>query len=247
MKIDNLCEELLRLPTYKEIISVLSVAETRRNLLVSTFLDESKLIPINKEAKPKHANLDMIDKYLNTYSSSQYQYKLIQSYYIYLCSKLDKGATTIRSIRLSLTPAVKLLKYCDYFNTTKPTSVILDGYLWLYPGQKSAVTGFINFLNKRYDFNLKMPITQAMLKRPNSSHKQLEHRFINLMKIEATTEKQQNDLLKIAINYLHGIYIPSNVFISPKDIKKNSNKDYFVKIQRHIFYIPNIVYFSLCK
>ncbi|MGW8168614.1 MAG: hypothetical protein ACWGHH_01225 [Sulfurovaceae bacterium] len=247
MKIDNLCEEFLRLPTYKEIVSASSVAETRSNLLAVTFLDQSKLITIDILIKQECANLDMIDKYLNAFPNSQYQYRLIQSYYMHLCSKLAKGITTIRSIRLSLTPAVKLLQYCNYFNTKKPTSTILNGYLWLYPGQKSAVTGFINFLNDKFYFELKIPIAQAVFKRPNSSHKQLEHRFINLMKDGDTKGKQKNELLRISINYLHGIYIPNNVFIAQNNIKQNSNKDYFIKMQRHIFYIPNIVYTRLCK
>ena len=247
IKIDNMCEKLKRLPSYKEIVSILSVAETKSNLSATMFLNEMKLIIISEEVKNEYANLDMIDRYLSCFEHNQYKYKLIHSYHRHLSSKSAKGLTTTRSIRLSLTPAVKLLKYCSYFNVQKPTSNILDGYLWIYPGQKSAITGFINFLNDRFNFNLKMPTTHVVFKRPNSSRKQLEHRLIDLIKLEVLQEKQQNDLIRISINYFHGIYIPNNVFITPKDIKQNSKKEYFIRMQRHIFYIPDIVYLSLHK
>ena len=50
-QIDSLCEKLERLPNYQEVLQSLSVAMSRKNLLVMIFLNEVGLLVINKEMK----------------------------------------------------------------------------------------------------------------------------------------------------------------------------------------------------
>lgn len=238
--IDELCNEFGRLPTYEEIVNKFTVAKTRKYLSVTIFFDEKGLIKVDKVIQEEYANLDMIDRYLDTFKSDSYRYRLLYNYYEDLYAKYENGKTSIRSIRLALTPAVKLLQYCDYFNTEKPNMNILSGYLWLYPGQRSAITGFINFLRKRFKFDMSLTdISKTIIfKRPKTSKKHLKQRLINLLR---EPEKDKQLLLKTAIEYLHSIKVPDNVFLDYYHIKIKDNSPY-IEISKSQFYIPGQIY-----
>jgi hypothetical protein len=238
-ELDEICLKLNRLPSYEELVTEVTVAKTRSNLVVTIFLDEKKLIVIDKKTKEEYANLDMIDRYLVTFEKGTYRNKMLLSYYQHLDSKLKSKQTTIRSIRLSLTPAVKFLQYCSHFNTQKPTLDILKSYLWYYPGQRASITGFVNFLVKEYEFNFAVKdVEHVIFKSPNSSKEQLKRRLIDLLRLDSIPQNKRNYFFRTTIGYLHGIEIPANVFIDVNDIKINSNKESYIRMGGSLFYIP---------
>lgn len=235
LALDNFCEELQRIPTYEEVADRFTIAETRKYLSVTTFLDEMGVIKIDEVIQDKYANLDMIDKYLASFKKGTYKHKLLHSYHSYLEGKLASNKTTIRSMRLAITPAVKFLKYCDNFSEKKPNNFMLSGYLWIYPGQKAAITGFINFLIKEFnlEFFLK-ELKEVIFAKPNLSKAQLKHRLISLLRKDKLTSTQKRDLLKTSVGYLHGIIIPDNIFLTI-----NSSEDIlFFRLGREEFYLP---------
>lgn len=241
-ELDELCDRFNRLPSYEELVAVVTIAKTRSNLVVTIFFDEKKLIVIDKKIKEEYANLNMINKYLIVFEQGTYRHKLIMRYYQYLYSKLKAKQTTIRSIRLSLTPAIKFLQYCSHFNTQKPTLDILKGYLWYYSGQRASITGFINFLAKEFNFTFSVKdVEHVVFKSPNTSNGQLKQRFIDLLRLNEVPRNKQNYLFRTAIEYLHGVYIPRNVFIDIGDIKIDSKKEYYIRMGGDIFYLPNIL------
>jgi len=239
LAIDNLCEKLERIPTYKEIVEKFSVAKTRSNLLVTLFLNEKKIVLVDKKIQEEYANIDMINRYLESFKKETYHYRVIKEYYHKLYNKLENKRTTIRSIRLALTPAVKFLNYCENFTEFKPNMTMLNAYLWYYSGQKAAITGFINFLKKDFKLNLSIHKTDKIIfKNPNMSKEQLKQRLINLLRFDRRLKNNSKNLLKIAIGYLHGVDVPDNVFIDIKDIKIDSHKNYFIHMAGYNFYIP---------
>jgi hypothetical protein len=241
-ELDEICNRLNKLPSYEELITRVTIAKARSNLVVTIFFDESKLIVIDKKIKEEYANLNMIDKYLTVFEQGTYRYKLIMRYYQYLYSKLKAQQTTIRSIRLSLTPAVKFLQYCNHFNTQKPTLDILKSYLWYCSGQRASITGFVNFLAKEYKFNFSIKdVEPIVFKTPSTSKEQLKQRFIDLLRLDEMPQNKQNYLFRTAIGYLHGIDVPESVFIDTRDIKLNSKKEFYVRIGGSVFYLPNIL------
>jgi len=239
IELDNLCEKINRIPSYEEVVKKLSVARTRTNLSVTLFLDEIKIIIVDKEVQEKYANIDMIHRYLESFEKGTYNYKTIKRYYDKLYKKFEKNKTTLRSIRLALTPAVRFLEYCKNFNQIQPNITMLRGYLWHYPGQKASITGFINFL--KIDFKLDISVKnigKIVFKSPNTSKEQLKQRLISVLRFNEKLKNNNKNLLKISIGYLHGIDIPDNVFITSKDIKINANKDYYIRICGYSFYLP---------
>ena len=147
---------------------------------------------------------------------------LISSYYQYLLEKLEDNKTTIRSIRLSITPAVKFLKYCENFKDNTPTNYILEGYLWCYGGQKAAITGFINFLQRNQGVNISIKeIKLATFSSSSTSNEILKQRVLDMMSLIKIPENKIQYFIKILIGYLHNIEVPNNIFIDFNYIKND--------------------------
>lgn len=236
--LDEICLEFKRLPTYEEIVSNLTVRKTREYLLVTIFLNEMKIITINNKIKEEYANLDMIDKYLNTFKKGTRNHSLIEKYYLFLLQKLDKNQTTIRSIRLALTPAVKFLNYCENFKNSTPSNYILEGYLWCYGGQKATITGFINFLQKEKKLNISIKNINSFDFIASSTSKEiLKERFLDMLRRPSIPKTKEQYLYKIAISYLHNIEIPKNVYINKNEIKQDKNDNFYLVLNKHKLFI----------
>lgn len=236
--LDEICLEFKRLPTYEELISKLTVAKTRAYLLVTIFLNEMRIIKIDNKIKEEYANLDMIDKYLNTFKKGTRNHSLIEKYYLFLLQKLDKNQTTIRSIRLALTPAVKFLNYCENFKNSTPSNYILEGYLWCYGGQKATITGFINFLQKKENLNITINNSYSFDFIVSSTSKEiLKERFLDMLRLPLIPKSKEQYFYKTAIGYLHNIEIPKNVYINKNRIKQDKNNNFYLVLNKHKFFI----------
>lgn len=209
------------------------------------FLNEYKIIEIDEKIKELHSNLNIIDSYLNRFNKNSSDYLIINSYYTYLEKKYLSNKTTQRSIRLALTPAIKLLEYKKYFNISRLNDNVIDGYLWIYPGQKSSLIGFINYLNKKFNYNLSsIKNLTYTLESSTSRKKQLQLRLIYLLKREKLTILQQKRLINISLEYFHRIKIPNNVYLNIKNIFK-INDNYYIWCCKNKFYLPINIYFNL--
>lgn len=236
-QIDALCERLGRIPIYREIVENLSVVMSRKNLLVTTFLNDSGLVTINKQVQEEQANLDMIDRYLNYFNKGSWEVKILKVYYTHLLCKM-KHKSTIRSIRLALGTAVKVLDYKHYFTREYLTNEVVEGYLWKYPGQRSSLIGFIAFLKKR-GFDLEIG-TKKQFKSPDKSALMLKRELISYLTHPKKELKFFQKAIRAMIGYLHNIDIPANVIIMQKDIKVDS-QGIWLSVAKTKFYLPKEV------
>lgn len=236
-QIDSLCENLGRMPNYQEVIQSFSVAMSRKNLLVTTFLNEIGLLIIDKVCQEEQANKDMIGRYLQKFKQGSWESKILKTYYEHLRNK-PKHKGSIRSIRLALGSAANLLEYKGYFDDEYLTNNILEGYLWKYPGQRNSLTGFINFLQRNYSISLKIYIKRPRLLSPIRSHMYLKNELINMLQHPIISVSFQSKLIRIAISYLHGINIPQNVQILKTDIHSVAHNLY-ITIAKTKFYLPH--------
>lgn len=243
VSLDHLANSLKRIPTYEEIVAHFTVAETRKNLLVTIFLDLEGIVCVDQSIKDEYSNIDSVERYLNAFEEGSFLRTLLHGYYDVLDKKLVDNRTTIRSIRLALTPAVKLLRWCAHFGLDKPSNDLLYGFLWVTPGQQASLTGFVNFLNRQYGLCLEFPEKQNMvLRRPTESRMQLRLRFVTLLRNPFNTELYRESLIKGALNYLHGVAIPKYAWISIYSAKKNKEGNHYIRLANQLFYLPHIIF-----
>jgi hypothetical protein len=237
-RLDHLAREIERIPNYTEMVEHLTVQETRANLLVTVFLDQTGAIPINRVIQEEYSNLDMIDRYLDRFEEWTWARTVLEKYLAYLQVKLESNQTTIHSIRLSIGAAANLMSYSKELSEDVLTNNGLDGYLWKYPGQRSTLSGFVVFLQRTYHLPLKLPNKDfPILKAPIIGRIQLKQQLIDMLRRRGEGKIYENELMKIAIEYLHGVRIPDNVLLQKKDCKTD-NVDTVIKLARQEFYIP---------
>ena len=238
-QIDTLCQETKKFPTYEELLNAYPFATSKSYFLIHTFLAHKNLIKINKRTQEKYANLNIIDKLLNTSFTTNSFHHFIKNYHKQLQSKLQLNSITYLTMRLSLSSAVKYLQYCEYFKDNEPSIYILEGYLWIYPGQRNSLTEFTNFLKHQYNYNLTITnIKQASLSRPHISHQILQKRFLRIMQTPPAKSLKIQNFYKVVFGYLHWIFIPNNVYLSCDNIKKNSKQDFYIQMCAQKFYLP---------
>lgn len=236
-KLDDLAERLERIPTYSEVVVELTVAMTRANLLVTLFLDEEGIVPIDHKVQEEYANIDMITRYCERFEEGSWAQKAIDRYLQKLQSKSAK--TSIRSIRLTIGSAANLLSHAECLSEPKINTNLLYGYLWKYPGQRSSITGFVNYLNRQYHLKLEMPTWKhPELSSPRQGRMQLKQLLIDLLRSPLQGEDYNNRLIRIAIAYLHGVDITENVCLKLENIKQTKNGDYMIRMAGREFYLP---------
>jgi hypothetical protein len=71
--------------------------------------------------------------------------------------------STLRSVRLALRPATSLLLLADKTGAKLPDQTTLDRYLVKAPGQKAAITGFVNFLNEQHGLALVSTVNEKQV------------------------------------------------------------------------------------
>lgn len=237
-RLDHLAREIERIPNYAEVVERLTVQATRANLLVTVFLDQTKRIPIDKVIQEEYSNLDMIDRYLERFEEGTWAKKVIDGYFEYLHTKA-KDKAMVRSIRLAVGTAANFLSYAKWLHEHIVSTTCLHGYLWKYPGQRDSIIGFINYLNRAYRLNIKMPSWKhPELSVPKQSQMHLKQVLIDLLRLPYTNEDYTRRLIRTSISYLHGVDIPENVYMHSWDLKKNRIGDIFIRIAGRRFYLP---------
>jgi hypothetical protein len=119
---------------------------------------------------------------------------------------------------------------------------ILEGYLWLYSGQRASVTEFINFLAKQYSYDLQITkAPNAILVRPNVSHQILKGRVMQLLQNPKIIHKKMQYFYAAIFGYLHWVSIPQNVFISHNNFHKDKDGNFYAQMCGKKFYLPRKV------
>ncbi|QAB14442.1 hypothetical protein [Hydrogenovibrio thermophilus] len=236
-QLDQFTLEIKRFPSYQQILHQFSVKKTRKYLLVTKFLDELEIVKLKPEVKEQYSHLNTIEKYITYFEAETTWHSLINDYYVFLKQK----HITLKSLRLALTPAFHLLKNCQYFCFENPTQDILDGYLWASPGQKSAITGFVHFLNKNHSCSIKLEGIDKKIKlsRPLESNKHLKQKLISTLRFPTKSEQYIQTLLKRAVEYLHLIKVPNYTIIT---CSKKTFQTQHLHIAGQKLYIPNDIF-----
>jgi len=123
-----------------------------------------------------------------------------------------QGKTSLRSIRLALTPAIHLLQCASTTGQLLPDQKTLNDYLAGHPGQRAAVTGFINHLNATFSLKLAPYVDDALVAALRK--KRLEKRLRSFISGEGLTATNADAWVPIALEYFHKIRVSKKLLSS---------------------------------
>ncbi len=214
-----------KIPDYPDLMLHFNAKEMRRAWLVIKWMEDKNIIFIDNVLKESCADIRIINNYLYFFKDGTSEHKLINGFYKRLNDKLLKGKTSIRSIRLALTPAIALLKISKKLKLHVPDQNSLIIYLKKSPGQRAAISGFVGYLSSLSMIKLLLPKNNdACLKK--TKDKSLELELIKAVRNSNDSVVLDRQLLSLALAYFHGL---------PKSIgKKIKNKDIEIVIDKGV-------------
>lgn len=227
------------IPDYGKLLNHFGTAKLRRSLLPISWMEEIGLIVIDQNAKKEDSERRRVAATLEKFTSNSTERKLLDSYLNHLLARLKDGKTTLRSIRLALTPAAALLSFTSSNDQTKslPNQDDLNKFLSKKPGQRAAIHGFIRYLRNTHDIKVELPTARdanvARIRRKN-----LEATLLTLMQQDDKSEASKRKWLLTALPYFHGLNKNITQTVLKRGVTKFHNDGLIIYWDNFEYWVP---------
>lgn len=224
------------IPDYPALLKHFSAEGLRRVRLPMRWLKEARGIIPAPQLREDDSDLRRIEAMLASVPKGSPAGSALRAYLATLQARLEVGETSIRTIRLALRPAASLLIERDTSGAELPDQVALVRYLHRSAGQRAAITGFVNFLNREYDLNLITP--KAKKGASSEQRKKLEAELLNMIREGEVCSGMDRRWLSVGLAYFHGL--PRRVGMDISEDKVHV-QDAGVVVEWHFkrFWLPN--------
>lgn len=217
-KLDRITQEIGQIPTHQELMRYMTVLEMRRSLLVTQFLDESNIITQDAQTKADAAEWDYMDRMKLRLATNKELESIFVGYRDYMLKRVETGKTSLRSVRLAMTPTTRLLELSGLMNKSLPDQSVLIQFLWQHAGQRAAISGFVNYLNDKHGTALVLPKKgediRLVLKHPKEGReKMLRKKLFDYLNSTSTDPRLPRMILRAALGYLHSVHLPKDIVI----------------------------------
>ena len=199
-------------PGYRSLVDHFKAEGLRRIRRPMRWLSETHKIRPNPAVREETSERARLENILARHPKQTITGQALHSYMAKLQARLSEGKTTIRSIRLALTPAEGLSRIVVQAGLGLPSQNLLDAYLRDRPGQKAAITGFINFLNSEYKINLTARVDPKLTRQ--NRRKKLEQALATMMQNELKGAQFLEQWAPVALEYFHNVKIPKRLLRS---------------------------------
>lgn len=169
------------IPSYDEMLKHYTAIGLRRAETPMRWLSEIGAISVNAEDRETRTEERRLDTILAEIEDPWSQ-QLLMGYFTALSARRESGETDLRSIRLALRPAANLLKIARLAVGALPTQKALESFWRGSPGHVAALSGFIGYLNKSYELQLKWRPSDAWLAKAKKD--KAERELVALLKQE---------------------------------------------------------------
>lgn len=153
-----------------------------------------------------------------------------------LMEKVGKGRSLLRSVRLALAPAAELLRSSK--NGALPCPEDLNRLLLDKPGQRAAISGFVNFLNKKHSIGLRCVIDYEKKRRNGqiSAEKELLRLMLTPPRTE-TCEDFKRKWLNYSLAFFHELSLDTRK-LGNEDIFEHGDGSFTVHFKDKEYWIP---------
>lgn len=200
MEVDRLWGSI---PSYHDVLKQFGAEGLRRVRIVMRWLNETKDIQANQLLREEDSERRRIGEILNFVPQNTRAGRTLLAYYQHLMNRVNAGKTSLRSVRLALRPAATLLTVADPSGEKLPDQAVLDRYLRDAPGQKAAITGFVNFFNEREGSGLTPQVDERRTR--DARRKRLEAKLMEMARQGGEGKDFERQWLEVTLAYFHGL------------------------------------------
>ena len=230
-------KEWKAIPEYAVLLKKFGTLRLRRVLLPMKWMQEASLVVPDSVAKQEDSDRRRIAATLDKVGKRTKERVILEGYLKILMVDLKQENTTLRSIRLAMTPAAVLLLKGREMKRMPPDQKALDGYLEKTPGQRAAVSGFVCYLRDKYGVDVALP-------RANSNNAQLHRKrkleveMLTLMQKDDRGEEFRKQWLSVALAYFHGVSRRAGKNIQDKKIIIHDDGSLTIAWNEQEYWIP---------
>ncbi|WP_459937770.1 hypothetical protein [Desulfonatronum parangueonense] len=191
------------IPSYSKLLEHFGAEGLRRVRLPMRWLREALAVEPDSVAREENSERRRIAVILGSIHQATPAGQALAIYGASVMERVKEGKSSLRSVRLALRPAASLLLTKDLAGSRLPDQAALDCYLCEAPGQMSAITGFINFLNKTYNLGLVNRVDEKKVRKVR--HRIVEKEIMEMAKNPEEGEDFKKRWITAGLEYFHGI------------------------------------------
>lgn len=185
---------------YANLLEHFGAEGLRRVRLPMRWLQQARQIVVDPEAREEDSEGRRIRAMIASLQAKPKLARLAQDYAATLDARRATGRTSVKSTRLALRPAISLLGLLED-GSAVPKQTDIDRYLKGSPGQRAAITGFVNFLNRNFGLALVARLFEK--KSPTGALRKLERSLHELAQSIGT--ESSDEWVALALRVFHGI------------------------------------------
>lgn len=227
-----------RIPVYADLLTHFGAEGLRRVRLPMRWLGEARQIVPDADAREEDSDRRRIAAIMASAPSSTPAANALAAYQDRLTQRVSTGKSTVRSVRMALRPAVSLLLASADGGAKLPDQSALNRYLLEAPGQKAALTGFVNFLNEQHRLGLVLKVNEKRVSELRK--KKLEAEMLALTREAGTDENFRHRWLSVALAYFHGLPRRVGRVVLGEQIKPVEGGGYMVAWEGQGYWVPGV-------
>lgn len=224
-------------PDYSKLLAHFGAEKLRRVQLPIQWFIETQGLVVDTVQKKVDSERRQIDCLIHRFIAGSKSKKIIDAYYQYLVRKQENGQTSLRSIRLSLHPAISVLELCLTTGHDLPEQKDINLYINRTPGQTATLSGFISFLNKTYGLQLTRYIEHKNKQKMRTKGR-LGKKLIQMITNIDECKNFEKKWIIAAIAYFHNLSIAQTQKILTGNCLKSDKNGFTLEYKKKIYWIP---------
>ena len=218
------------LPPYAELVAHFGADTLRRSRSVVIWLTETGMLVVDPEARENSSDQRRINQFLQ-YFPDGIASDALQAYQ----RELSGRSVKLRTVRLALGSALRLLQRCDEAGQALPSQRVLRLFLRTRPGLHASLFGFVSCLNRHYGLRLDARFDQRWLAKSANHVAELKLTQLYVMGAGEPTEQKW---IRAAITYFHRIKLPSRDLLQYHEETQGDQRGFSVKFKGKVYWVP---------
>ena len=223
-------------PDYPALIAHFGAERLRQRRRALRWMIEHKLVAVETAVRENDSERRRIAGYLDRLPEGSRAKQVLKEYHAELAERARTGTLSLRSIRLSLTPAVALLEAAVEEGHDLPSQETLDAVLRRSPGQHAALAGFVRWLREEHKITIGLPRknrSTALRRRRQTAREEM----LSLLREGVGGSDVATRWRVAALAYFHDVTLKTAREVQEKDIRTDRD-GLHIKIKNKRYWIP---------
>lgn len=189
-------------PSYADLLAYFGAEALRRMRLPMAWYTEINAVVVDVQAREMDSEHRRISIILASTEPGR-KSEALNGYFRLLMSRVSIGRTSIRSARLALSTAARLLTDKCRGKDELPSTVKVSRFLSDAPGRMASVTGFIHYLNAECGSGIDLGRVRRQSK--ILEKRRLEKELFALLRQSRAGDDVETRWLVLGLKYFHGV------------------------------------------